>query len=52
MSVTVYQSAWHNIPEDTDLLVLLYVKWVVMKQKKKKKWQEVPVVQCSVIWKS
>jgi len=38
MSVTIYQSAWHNIPEDTDLL-LFYLEWSVIK--KKKKWQEV-----------
>jgi hypothetical protein len=38
MSVTIYHSTWHNIPEDTDL-ILFYLEWAVIK--KKKKWQEV-----------
>lgn len=35
MSVTVYQTTWHNIPEDTDILVLYYLEWAVIKKKKK-----------------
>jgi len=38
VSNALYQSMWHNIPEDTDLLVLFYLEWAVVKKRNGKKW--------------